>query len=151
MSILIVTGIEGAHSCAAAVAGQLGMDVEVAQGRREALATLRKKEFTAIVLDESLAECDPAAAEAIWERSGLAIPLQINFATSGAERLTREVRAALHRREREQALAHKAAAGAIEDEMRTTIAGLLLLATPLLLVWRDEAAGREPESVQIHA
>jgi MFS family permease len=31
------------------------------------------------------------------------------------------------------------------------IAGVLLLATPLLLVRRDEAAGREPESVQIHA
>jgi hypothetical protein len=41
-----------------------------------------------VVVDETMAECDPAAAEAIWERSGLAIPLQINFALSGAARLT---------------------------------------------------------------
>jgi hypothetical protein len=45
---------------------------------------------------------------------------------SGAARLIREIRAALHRREREQALARKAAAVAIETEMKTTIAGLLL-------------------------
>lgn len=79
-----------------------------------------------IILDESLAQCDPAAAEAIWEHAGLAIPLQINFALSGAARLIREIRAALHRREREQALAHKAAAVAIEAQVKTTVAGLLL-------------------------
>jgi hypothetical protein len=77
-------------------------------------------------MDETMAECDPAAAEAVWERAGLAIPLQINFAHSGAARLTREIRAGLHRREREQALARRAASAAIETELKTTIAGLLL-------------------------
>jgi hypothetical protein len=126
MSILIVTGIEGGRNCAAVVGTQLGMEVEVAEGRKTALATLRRREFLAVVVDESLAECDPAAAEAIWERAGLAIPLQINFALSGAARLIREIRAALHRREREQALARRAAAAAIETELKTTVAGLLL-------------------------
>jgi signal transduction histidine kinase len=73
-----------------------------------------------------MTECDPAAAEAIWDRAGLAIPLQINFALSGAARLIREIRAALHRREREQMLARRAAAAAIESELKTTLAGLLL-------------------------
>lgn len=126
MSILIVTGIEGAQNCAAVVAQQLGMDVEIADGRKAALAVLRKKEFAAVILDESLAECDPAAADAIWERAGIAIPLQINFALAGAARLIREIRAALHRRQREEAVARKAAVGAIEAEVRTTVAGLLL-------------------------
>ena len=126
MSILIVTGIEGAHNCAAVVAAQLGMEVEVAEGRKTALAALRRQEFSAVVVDETLAECDPAAAEAIWEHAGLAIPLQINFALSGAARLIREIRAALHRREREQTLARRAAAAAIEIELKTTVAGLLL-------------------------
>src|SRR4029077_7047503 len=80
MSILIVSGIEGIRNCADVVAKQLGTSVEISEGRRAALAALRHKEFAAVVLDESLAECDPAAADAIWERSGLAIPLQINFA-----------------------------------------------------------------------
>jgi hypothetical protein len=126
MSILIVTGIEGARNCAAVVGAQLGMEVEVAEGRKAALALLRRREFSAVVVDETMAECDPAAAEAIWERAGLAIPLQVNFALSGATRLIREIRAALHRREREQSLARRAAAAAIETELKTTVAGLLL-------------------------
>jgi hypothetical protein len=126
MSILIVSGIEGARNCAAVVGTQLGMEVEVAEGRKSALGLLRRREFDAVVVDETIAECDPAAAEAIWEHAGLAIPLQINFALSGAARLTREIRAALHRREREQMLARRAAAAAIETELKTTVAGLLL-------------------------
>lgn len=126
MNILIVTGIEGARNCAAVVGTQLGMEVEVADGRKAALSALRNHEYAAVVVDESMAECDPAAAEAIWERSGLAIPLQINFALSGAARLIREIRAALHRREREQTLARRAAAAAMETELKNTVAGLLL-------------------------
>jgi hypothetical protein len=126
MNILMVTGIDGARNCASVVSAQLGMDVEVAEGRKTALAALRRCEFSAVVVDETLAECDPAAAETIWEHSGLAIPLQLNFALSGAARLIREIRAALHRREREQTLAHRAAAVAIEMELKSTLAGLLL-------------------------
>lgn len=126
MSILIVTGIEGARNCAAVVSAQLGMEVEVAEGRKTALAALRRREFLAVVVDETLAECDPAAAEAIWEHAGLAIPLQINFALSGAARLTREIRSALHRRQREQTVARRAAAAAMETELKNTVAGLLL-------------------------
>jgi hypothetical protein len=126
MSILIVTGIEGARNCAAIVAAQLGMEVEVAEGRKAALAALRHREYSAVVMDETMAECDPASAEAIWEHASLAIPLQINFALAGASRLIREIRAALHRREREQMLARRAAAAAIETELKSTVAGLLL-------------------------
>jgi hypothetical protein len=126
MSILMVTGIEGAQRCAEALSAQLGMDVEVADGRKTALAALRRREFAAVVVDETTAEYDPASAEAIWEHAGLAIPLQINFALSGAARLLREIRAGLHRREREQTLARQAAAAAIEAELKSTVAGLLL-------------------------
>jgi signal transduction histidine kinase len=126
MSILLVTGVEGARNCADVIQKQLEMDVEVADGRKAALGLLRQREFAAVVVDETVAGCDPAAAEAIWERAGLAIPLQINFAVSGAARLIREIRAALHRREREQMLARRAAAVAVEQELKTTVAGLLL-------------------------
>lgn len=126
MSILMVTGIEGARNCAAVVSEQLGMEVEVAEGRKAALAALRRNEFAVVLVDETMAVCDPAAAENIWAHSGLAIPLQINFALSGAGRLIREIRAALRRREREQMLARKAAAAVIETELKSTVAGLLL-------------------------
>jgi DNA-binding NtrC family response regulator len=126
MSILMVTGVEGARNCAEAVSAQLGMEVEVAEGRKTALAALKRREFCVVVVDETLAECDPAAAEAICGRAGLAIPLQVNFALSGAARLIREIRAGLHRRDREQTLARRAAESAIERELKSTVAGLLL-------------------------
>jgi hypothetical protein len=126
MSILIISGIEGVRNCAEAFSKQLGMKVEVAEGRRAAVAALRHREYVAVVIDESLAECDPAGADAIWERSGLAIPLQINFAVSGADRIIRDIRAALHRREREQAKAGQAATASIEKELKSTVSGLLL-------------------------
>jgi hypothetical protein len=126
MSILMVTGIEGARNCAEALSAQLGMEVEVAEGRKAALTALRRREYAAVVVDETTAECDPSAAEAIWEHAGLAIPLQVNFALSGTSRLVREIRAALHRRGREQSLARRAATAEIEAELKTTVAGLLL-------------------------
>jgi len=124
--ILIVTEVEGARNCAAVVAAQLGMEVEVADRRKTALEALRRREFTAVVVDETIAECDPASAEAIWEHASLAVPLQINFALSSASRLIREIRAALHRRERERTLARRVAAAAIESELKSTVTGLLL-------------------------
>jgi hypothetical protein len=126
MSILIITGIEGVRNCSEVLSQQLAMKVEVVEGRRTALATLRHREFAAVVVDESLAECDPAAADAIWERSGLAIPLQINFALSDAARIIREIHAALQRREREQSMALLAATASIEKDLKNTVSGLLL-------------------------
>lgn len=126
MNILMVTGMEGARNCAEAVSAKLGVEVDVAESHRVALHALRRREFAAVVLDETTAECDPAAAEAIWEQAGLAIPLQVNFALSATPRLVREIRAALHRREREQSLARRAVVAKIEAELKSAVAGLLL-------------------------
>jgi len=126
MGILIVSGIEGVHNCAEVVSKQLGMNVEFASGRRAAIDMLRRREFAAVILDETLAECDPEAAEAIWERSGLAIPVQINFALAGAARIIREIRAALQRRQKEQEAARRAAREDIGAELKNTVSGLLL-------------------------
>ncbi len=126
MKILIVTGMEGAQNCASAISRLLEMECEVAQGRKAALSALNRNEYAAIVVDEAIIDLDQAGSELIWENAGLAIPVQANFALSGVERLAREIRMALNRRERERALAHSAAAAAIESELKSTVAGLLL-------------------------
>jgi hypothetical protein len=126
MTILILTGMEGAENCAEALSSLLGVHCEVANGRRAALSALKRAEYTAVVMDEAFADSDPAGAELIWAQTGLAIPVQVNFALSGAQRLAREIRQALTRRDRELALAHEAAAAAIETELKSTVAGLLL-------------------------
>lgn len=125
-SVLLVTTMSGAENCAAAVGRQLGLTVEVAENRRIALAALRRHEYSVLVLDESLVEADPAGAEVLWQQAGLAVPIQVNLGISGCNRVLREVRAALQRREREMSLAMRAAAQIMEGEMNTTLTGLLL-------------------------
>ncbi len=125
-TVLLVTTMSGAENCAAAVGRQLGLTGEVAENRRIALAALRRRDYAVMVLDESLVEADPAGAEVLWQHAGVAVPIQVNLGISGCNRLLREVRAALQRRERELSLAMRAAARIMEGEMNTTLTGLLL-------------------------
>ena len=121
MKILMVTGMEGAENCAAILTRLLGQDCEgceVAQGRKTAIAALKRTEFAAVVVDEAIIDTDAPGAELIWENAGLAIPVQVNFAISGAQRLAREIRMALNRRDRERALAREAAAAAMDSELK---------------------------------
>jgi hypothetical protein len=122
----MVTSIAGAENCAASLARQLGFAVEIAASRKAGLAALRRHEYSCVIVDDTIAEADPDGAELLWKHSGLAVPLQINFAIAGSARLAREVRAALARREQEQALAMRAAASSMESELKSTITGLLL-------------------------
>lgn len=125
-TVLLVTTMAGAENCASAIGRQLGVSVELAQNRRAALTSLRRREYSVIVLDEGLADSDPAGAEVLWQQAGLAIPIQVNLGISGCNRVLREVRSALQRRERELSLAMRAAAQLMEGEMNTTLTGLLL-------------------------
>jgi hypothetical protein len=109
--------------------------VEVASNRRAGLAALRRAEFGVVVVEESLAESDPEWAEQVWELAGLAMPVQVNFAISGCARLGREVKAALLRKDGEKAVARRAAVKEIENDLKSTVTGLLL---------ESELALREP-------
>jgi hypothetical protein len=126
MQILIVTGMEGAENCAMTLNKLLEAQCEVVQGRKLALAALKRTEFAAVVMDEGFIDTDTPGAEMIWDHAGLAVPVQLNFALSGTQRLAREIRMALNRRDRERALAREAAAAAIDSELKSTVAGLLL-------------------------
>jgi len=124
--ILVVSALSGAENCAAAIMKQMGLDVEVVPGRREALEALRMGSYAAVIVEDSLAEGDPRGAEVLWKMAGLAIPMQVNFALTGSARLVRDLRAALARREQEQGAAQRAALRAVEAELRNSISGLLL-------------------------
>lgn len=125
-SVLLVTAIAGAENCAAVVAKQFSLQVETASSRRDALAALRRKSYSIVVLDSSMLEATAGDADALFRNSGLAIPLEINFAISGCGRLVREIRSAFSRRQLEQAAAERAAATSLETNLRDTVAGLLL-------------------------
>jgi hypothetical protein len=133
--VLIVSGMDGAENCAKLIASQIGGHVEVAADGGTALVTLRGREFDVVVVEERLAEADPAWADQVWALAGLAVPVQVNFAISGCARLGREVKAALVRKDGERAVARRAAFREIEDDLKGAVTGLLL---------ETELALREP-------
>jgi hypothetical protein len=125
-TVLMITSIAGAESFAANLAGILGVPVEIASSHKLGLAALRRRDYATVIADESIVAADPAGADLLWKHSGLAVPLQINFALLGCARLGREVKAALARREQEQSLAMRAATSSLENELKGTVTGLLL-------------------------
>jgi hypothetical protein len=92
--ILLVTPSERASGCAAALHKATSEDVVVAGSLARATTFLRTESYIAVVLDQHLLETEPQEAETVLEHLGTAIPVQVNLAISGMERLVREVRAA---------------------------------------------------------
>ena len=97
-------------------------------GRREGLVALRRENYSVVVIEESLAEADPDWADLAWQQAGTAVPMEVNLAISARERLIREVRGALARRQQEKEQARREAAAAIGSELKGSVTGLLLQA-----------------------
>src|SRR5713101_9956937 len=100
--ILLVTSSERASECAAALREAAGEGIVVAQTLARAATLLRTECYLAVVLDQYLLETEPHEAETTLEHLGTAIPVQVNLGISGMERLVREVRAAVQRRQHEE-------------------------------------------------
>ena len=135
--ILLIAGSRSASECAAAIQRATGERVRVAADFRRATTLLRAGEFSAVILDQAFWDADPAAGELLLERAGTAIPVIVNLAICGRERVVRDVRAALCRREREQRLAMKAAATLLRNQLNSSVTSILLssqlaLASPSL-------------------
>jgi hypothetical protein len=125
-SVLIISPLAEATQPAAALSSALGCTVKLAAGHRAGVTELRHRDYSVVVVDDCMAEANPAATEVLWQSLGMAVPVQINFALYGGSRLTREVQAAIGRREQQQVLAMRAAASLLENELKSTVTGLLL-------------------------
>jgi hypothetical protein len=124
--ILLVTASERASECAAALHEATREEVVVAESLARAATLLRAEGYLAVVLDQYLLETEPDEAEITLERLGTAMPVQVNLAISGMERLVREVRSAMLRRQHEEVRARRAALGRLHSELNGTITALLL-------------------------
>ncbi len=124
--ILLITPFAKAHECAETIGLATGDTVEVASTLRQALAQLRNQEYVAVVMDQLSLEAEPEECDLVMEHLGAAIPVQVNFAISGADRVIRELRAALHRRKKESLLARQFAEQALRNDLKGTVTALLL-------------------------
>jgi hypothetical protein len=141
--ILLVTPSERAFECAAALKEATGEEVVVAESLPRAATLLRAECYLAVVLDQYLLEAEPHEAETTLEHLGTAIPVQVNLAISGMERLVREVRAAVQRRRREEGQARQAAIARLHSELSGTVTALLLFSELAL-----ETPGLPPAAIE---
>ncbi len=124
--ILLVTPSDRANEWAAALHNATGDEVVVAESLTRATLLLRAGCYRVVVLDQYLVEAEAVEFDSIVEHFGIAIPVQVNLAISGMERLVREVLSAVQRRQREEASARRAAIGKLQSELNGMVTALLL-------------------------
>ena len=124
--IFVITSSASGRQCAEALRVATGQETEWAQSVQEAATRLRQQTYSAAVIDQFLLETEPDESDQMIEHLGTAFPVYVNFAVTGMDRLVREVRSALHRRQREEGVARRAVAEQMNSEMRETLTAMLL-------------------------
>ncbi len=124
--ILLITAIAKTQECAAALQEVTAEPVQVAATLQDAVSQLQAHEFSAVVLDQLLLDAEPDDVETIFKHIGTAVPVYSNFAISGIERVSRELRSAIHRRKRELLIARQEAEQDLRSELKGAITALLL-------------------------
>jgi len=124
--ILLITPSARGQECADSLQNATGEEARWARTVQEAATRLREQTYSAAVIDQFLLETEPQESEQMMEHLGTAFPVYINFAVTGMERLVRETRAALHRRQREESAAKRAVKEQMRSEMCETLTAMLL-------------------------
>jgi len=124
--ILLITSSARGQECAHAVEVAANEPAQLAKTLGEAVNCLRSSEYNTVVLDECLLDSDPDQADLIMQHLGTAMPVHVNCATSGSERVVREVRAAMRRRRREEQIAREAVEQNLRSELREPLTAILL-------------------------
>ena len=124
--ILLITASARAQECAAAIERAVNEGTEICRKLSQAARNLRSTEFSAVVIDQNLMEADPAATDVVLKEAEAAIPVFVNFAICGVDRVVRDVRSALQRREEERARAVREAEAHLRSELTEALTGILL-------------------------
>ncbi len=126
LPLLLIAPDPASSTIAQALREGPGLQVVQSQHGRHGTAMLRREEFGLILLDENLAAAEPQATASLYAGAGSAPVLELNFAISGAERVLRQVRAALARRAQDEAKARTAVTAALQNELNAALTGVLL-------------------------
>jgi len=124
--ILLITPSARSQECAQAVHAATGHPTQVAATLQEAGSCLRSQEYAAVIVDQFLLEAEPDEGDRVLQHLGTAVPVHVNCAISGIERVVREVRAALICRQREEQVARRAAEQALWCELKESVTAMLL-------------------------
>lgn len=124
--LLVITPSAKARGCAQAIQQVTSEETQVAATLSQALGQLRAQEYVAVLIDQAFLETEPVESDMLLEHIGTAIPVHVNFAISGMDRIARELRAALHRHKKEVLLMRQQVQQAVRNELKSTVTALLL-------------------------
>jgi hypothetical protein len=124
--ILLITPSARGLECATTLKEATGDETHWAENLQQSLARLREQSYTVVVLDQFLLENEPGESDHVLDLLGTAFPIYLNFAVSGMQRLLREVRSALHRRQREEIQARRSVEQQIHSQMFESLTAMLL-------------------------
>ena len=124
--MILLVGASASTRCAAQLEQELGIATRTADSVRQAIVLLRQENFAAVVIDQILLDADPMRVDALLREIGTAIAVFFNPAIQGTERVVREVRSALQRRQQEQVSAMQIAARSLRNALKDDVTGILL-------------------------
>jgi len=124
--ILLITHSDRSEECARALNTGTGQPTHVASNVETAVNLLRSQEYAAVVLDQCLLESEPDRCEQMMQHLEGAIPIYVNCAISGVERVVREVGSALSRRKPEEEGARWSAERAMWSDLSESVTAMLL-------------------------
>jgi hypothetical protein len=124
--ILLITALADSSRCAGALQEATDEATLVAATLSDAVRQLQEQEFSAVVMDQLLLDSEPEEAEVVFKHLGQAVPVYLNFALVGMSRVTRELRSALNRRNREVLVARREAEQALRHELNEKVTALML-------------------------
>lgn len=124
--ILLITALADSSRCGGALQEATDEATLVAATLSDAVRQLQEQEFSAVVMDQLLLDSEPDEAEVVFKHLGQAVPVYLNFALVGMSRVTRELRSALNRRNREVLVARREAEQALRHELNEKVTALML-------------------------
>jgi hypothetical protein len=124
--LLVITPSAKARGCAQAIQKVTSEETHVATTLSQAMAQLRAQEYVAVLIDQAFLETEPVESDMVLEHIGTAIPVHVNFAISGMDRVVRALRAALHRHKKGVLRLRQEIHQAIRNELKDTVTAILL-------------------------
>jgi DNA-binding NtrC family response regulator len=133
--VILVTTSPRAKECAAAIEQTTHQKTQVATSLARAVECLQTHDYDALVIDESFNHAEIGGVNLLLNHAGLAMPVYVNLALHGTERVTREVQNGMLRFVREKLAAMRSAENVLRNLLRGEVTAMLL---------NSELALREP-------
>lgn len=124
--IILVSASSRAKECATAIEQKTHQQTQVATSLAKAIEHLQAHEYDIIAVDESFQQVDSGAESLVASHAGNAIPVYVNLALHGTDRVAQEVNRALQRLVSERLVSMRAAENLLRNELRGQVTAILL-------------------------